>query len=128
MEKETRNKLEPGFWIGIVIILVLLLCVCLRSPAQTRQPATYDTICCNYAAIKKYVEKSTPKTVRVYAVYDDVRTGISDIIFVTKPALDYISICKENGIEPSLVIRLKNGEVYSIIKLPKKYAVQRQDH
>jgi len=114
------KHMRPGFWLGIVALVLMLLLGTIRCSAQEKQPAVYDTIRCNIECIQKYVTKSTPKTVRMYAVYVDKENNIMDLISVSKTVYDYILMCREYGIEPQLGIKLKNGEVYSIVKLKRK--------
>ena len=111
---------DKSFWVGVFTIIILLALSVTHCHAQTKQPAKIDTISCNNTAIKKFVSKDNGKTVKVYVVYNDEKTGISDIIPVSKSVYEYIETCRENGIKPSLGIRLRNGNISGIIKLKKK--------
>lgn len=85
-----------------------------------------DTVLCNPANIVKIVEvpnKSGTST-RTYAVYEDKGNNISEIIPVSKTVLEYINLCIENNIKPNLGIKLKNGQIVSIIKYKTKYKVK----
>lgn len=111
---------DKSFWVGVFAIIILLALSVTHCHAQTKQSAKIDTIFCNNKAIKKFVEKDNGKSVRIYAVYDD-KCGISDIIPVSKTVYEYILVCKENGIEPNLGIKLRNGNISGIIKRKKFY-------
>lgn len=112
---------DKSFWVGVFAIIILLALSVTHCHAQTKQLAKIDTIACNNTAIKKFVSKDNGKTVKVYAVYNDEKTGISDIIPVSKSVYEYIETCRENGIKPSLGIRLRNGNISGIIKLKRVY-------
>ena len=66
--------------------------------------------------IQKYITKSTEKSVRIYAVYNDRQSGIADIIPVSKSVYEYIVLCQDNGIKPSLGLRVRNNQIVSIIR------------
>lgn len=112
---------DKSFWIGIFVVIMMLALSVTHCHAQTKQSAKIDTIACNNTAIKKFVSKDNGKTIRVYAVYNDEKAGISDIIPVSKSVYEYIETCRENGIKPSLGIRLRNGNISGIIKLKRIY-------
>lgn len=113
------KHMRPGFWLGLIAVCVCLLLGTVRCNAQT-QAAVYDTIRCDVGCIQKYVSKSTAKTTKVYAVYVDKQNDVMDLIYVPKSVYDYILVCKEYSLQPKLGIRLKNGNIYSIVKL-KQY-------
>lgn len=113
------KHMRPGFWLGLVAVCVCLLLGTVRCSAQT-QAVVYDTIRCNVDCIQKYVSKSTPKTTKIYAVYVDKQNDVMDLIYVPKSVYDYILVCREYSLQPKLGIRLKNGNIYSIVKL-KQY-------
>lgn len=115
------KHMRPGFWLGLIACVALLFLGTVRCSAQEKQPAVYDTIRCNTEYIQKYVSKSTAKTTKVYAVYVDKQNDIMDLVYVPKATYDYILMCREYGIRPQLGIRLRNGTIYSIIKLQKKW-------
>jgi hypothetical protein len=112
---------DKSFWVGVFTVIILLALSVTHCHAQTKQPAKIDTIACNNTAIKKFVSKDNGKTVRIYAVYSDEKAGVSDIIPVSKSVYEYIETCRENGIKPSLGIRLRNGNISGIIKLKRIY-------
>lgn len=88
---------------------------------HAQQTAQYDTILCHYEHIDKFIEKPAGKSTRIFAVYTDQKRAILDFIPVSKSVYEYIMMCKEYKITPSLGIRLKNGEIYSIVRLKRKY-------
>lgn len=113
------NNMWPGFWLGLLLIVILLIVLPTKCSAQ-RQTAVYDTIYCNIDCIQKYVVKTTPKSTKIFAVYVDKQHSIAELIPVTKSTYEYITVCKENNIKPSLGIKLKNGQIYSLIKFKRK--------
>lgn len=110
-----NHKIDPGFWIGLLIVFGLCFCI---DKCKAQQ---IDTIQCHVEYIQKFVQKKTPKSVRIYAVYIDKQQEIADVIPVSKTVYDYISTCKEYGIKPSLGIRIKDGNITSIVKRKRKY-------
>ena len=118
----TNNSIQPGFWIGLLLIATLLFAQ-MKCKAQSK--AQYDTIPCNSECIQKYaVEKNSKGKERVYMVYADEKNNILDLIPVSNSVYEYIQLCVKNGITPSLGIKLRNGQIYSIIK-SKPYVKKR---
>lgn len=108
------------------ILFICMMLFALTASAQQKQKAQYDTIPCNPGCITKLVEKPTNNgNVRVYAVYNDKTNGIQDIIPCPKTTIEYIQVCKEVGITPTLGIKLRNGQISSIIKLKKTWKIKR---
>lgn len=112
MTTEYKNN-EPGFWVGVVLICVLFFLS--KCHAHAQKNATIDTIPCKVECIQKYITKSE-KSVRIYAVYNDRQSGIADIIPVSKSVYEYIVLCQDNGIKPSLGLRVRNNQIVSIIR------------
>lgn len=118
-----KEKLDPGVWVGLALIIVL--CLCTSKCNAQRQTAHVDTIACHSECINKFTTTTTAKgTVKVYAVYNCKHNGISDLIPVSKTVWEYITLCRQNGIKPNLGIRLRNGQISSIIKYKPKYKVR----
>ena len=93
-----------------------------KCNAQSTQKAQIDTMSCNITCIDKYVEEKTSNgKVRYYAVYNDTKNDISELIPVSQSVMSYIKLCSENSIRPSLGIKLKNGQIQSLIKYKAKY-------
>lgn len=90
---------------------------------HAQRTAQYDTIQCHYEHINKFIEKpsNSGKSTRIYAVYTDSKNAILDFIPVSKSVYEYIQMCKEYNMTPSLAIRLKNGVIHSIIRYKPKY-------
>lgn len=107
----------------VVIVIIGLFCA-IKSCAQTIKPVThhYDTLVANVNCIDKYIEQptSTGKSTRVYVVYNDDKLQISDIIPVSKSVMEYINLCRTNGITPSLGIKLRDGEISSLIRIKRR--------
>lgn len=105
-------------------ILILFCFFALTASAQ-KQTAQIDTIACHSECISKFTTTTTAKgTVKVYAVYNCKHNGISDLIPVSKTVWEYITLCRQNGVKPSLGIRLRNGQISSIIKYKPKYKIR----
>ena len=111
-----QKNLPPGFWIGIILILILLLIPLFCKAAK------YDTIQCKSQCIEKIITQPTKGgKKKCYVIYKDTNSEIIDIIPVSDATLSYIELCKQNGIPPCLGIKLKDGQIYSIIKYKPKY-------
>ena len=111
---------SPGPLIALVVIIILLL---LTSKCHAQQKATIDTMICKVECIKQIVQQpsSNGKTVKYMAVYIDKKIGFSEIIPVSKSVVDYINVCKQFSVEPSLGIRLRNGVITSIVRYKIKF-------
>lgn len=120
------SNLDPGHWIGILLAIVLM-CLCIaKCQAQSVQKARIDTIMCHNECIDKFVSTKTAKgTIKYFAVYNDKRQDVSELIPVPSSVMTYIIVCKENGIEPSLAIRLRNGIITSLMRYKPKYVRRR---
>lgn len=121
---DDHDRLDPGHKIGLLILLFIFMLFATRACAQTAQ---YDTAIVKYQNIERIVSQTTDKgAVRYYAVYNDKQENISELIPVSKTVLSYINACKQNQIEPSLAIRLKNGIIVGLIRYKTKYIVKRR--
>lgn len=105
-------------WVAATIVAVLMMLMGTKCSAQTK--AQYDTIPCSYLHIKKFATEQTKSgKTKIYAVY--CGNGIDDLIPVSESVFTYIRLCRTNGIRPSLGIKLRNREIYSLIKVKPKY-------
>ena len=112
----------PRHVLGMIIALIIMLLAISKCNAQSTQKAQIDTMSCNITCIDKYVEEKTSNgKVRYYAVYNDTKNDISELIPVSQSVMSYIKLCSENSIKPSLGIKLKNGQIQSLIKYKAKY-------
>lgn len=116
-----QNSIDPGYYIGLLMIAALFVFGTVKACAQT-QKAQYDTILCKNECIDKYVEEKTKtgKT-KFYAIYNDTKNDISELIPVSQTVMSYIKMCEENKIKPSLGIKLRNGQISSIIRYKNRY-------
>lgn len=125
--KATKNSFPP-FWFGwvLVLIAILMFLFASTSDAQTTKQVKYDTIQCHVESIDEFIQQPTTsrRTVRIFAVYNDKKQDISEIISVSKSVFEYIQMCKEHNIQPSLGIKLKDGVIVSIIRYKPHYIVQ----
>ena len=110
----------PSTLIALVVIILLLL---LTSKCHAQQKATIDTMICKVECIKQIVQQpsSNGKTVKYMAVYVDKSAGFSEIIPVSKSVVDYINVCKQFSVEPTLGIRLRNSVITSIVRYKIKF-------
>ena len=111
---------SPGPLIALVVIIILLL---LTSKCHAQQKASIDTMVCKVECIKQIVQQpsSNGKTVKYMAVYIDKKIGFSEIIPISKSVVDYINVCKQFSVEPTLGIRLRNGVITSIVRYKIKF-------
>lgn len=110
---------SPGPLIALVVIVILLL---LTSKCHAQQKVAIDTMVCKVECIKQIVQQpSNGKTVKYMAVYVDKSAGFSEIIPVSKSVVDYINVCKQFSVEPTLGIRLRNGVITSIVRYKIKF-------
>ena len=116
-EKPTHG---PELFIAIVVVAMLLL---LTSKCHAQQKAVIDTMTCKVEYIKQIVQQpsSNGKTVKYMAVYVDKSAGFSEIIPISKSVVDYINVCKQFSVEPTLGIRLRNGVITSIVRYKIKF-------
>lgn len=123
-KKNDHDRLDPGHKIGLLILLFIFMLFVTRACAQTAQ---YDTAIVKYQNIERIVSQTSDKgAVRYYAVYNDKQENISELIPVSKTVLSYINACKQNQIEPSLAVRLKNGIIVGLIRYKTKYIVRKK--
>lgn len=117
---EKPDKHSPGPLVALVVIIILLL---LTSKCHAQQKAAIDTMTCKVECIKQIVQQpsSNGKTVKYMAVYIDKKIGFSEIIPVSKSVVDYINVCKQFSVEPTLGIRLRNGVITSIVRYKIKF-------
>ena len=111
---------SPSPLIALIVIIILLL---LTSKCQAQQKAVIDTMTCKVECIKQIVQQpsSNGKTVKYMAVYVDKSAGFSEIIPISKNVVDYINVCKQFSVEPTLGIRLRNGVITSIVRYKIKF-------
>ena len=116
---EKPDKHGPGPLIALVVIIILLL---MTSKCHAQQ-AAIDTMICKAECIKQIVQQpsSNGKTVKYMAVYIDKKIGFSEIIPISKSVVDYINVCKQFSLEPTLGIRLRNGVITSIVRYKIKF-------
>lgn len=118
-EKPEHNN--SGWIIAIITVAILILATA-RCHAESKAQAQVDTMVCKVECIQKLVQQTTAKgTVKYYAVYNDKSMGISEIIPVAKTVVEYINMCKQYSIQPTLGIRLRNGVISGIIRYKTKF-------
>ena len=120
----SNERLDPGHYIGWIILVALFAIALTKSCAQTK--AKIDTVICKTECIDKIVEfKTTQGKIKYYAVYNDLKNDISELIPVPQSTLTYLNLCKQNSIKPSLGIKLKDGQIVSIIRYKNRYIRKR---
>lgn len=112
-------------WLFTLITIILLLLISVKCCAQTtKQTTTIDTVVCKVSCIQKIVEISnTNGKVKTFAVYIDKDNNIDELIPVSSSVLDYVKLCNQNSITPTLGIRLRNGQISSIIRYRQKFRI-----
>lgn len=122
------------FWARMTLVVALIvmfiaLCVtkCNAQSYTQKTKAQYDTVYCNAKYIVKYTSTTTSTgKPRYFAVYKDIANKINELIPVSQTVYDYIETCKANGIEPSLGIKLRNGQISSLIRFKPVLRVTRK--
>ena len=122
MVNKQDNYENLKFMLGFLIVLLILFFSAVRCCAQTKTKAQIDTMVCHSECIDKYVETTTSNgKVHYYAVYNDTKNDVSELIPVSQTVMSYIKLCSENSIKPSLGIKLRNGQIQSLIKYKPRY-------
>lgn len=107
-------------WVIALVIISLMLFVTAKCHAA--DPVRVDTMVCKTECIQKIIQKTSQKgTVRYYAVYNDPSIKFSEIIPISKTVMEYIEMCKQYSIKPTLGIKLRNGVVSTIIRYKVKF-------
>ena len=108
-------------WVIALLIIALLLIISAKCRAENS--VKVDTMVCNVECIKKIVEQPTSngKSTKFFVVYNDTKAGFSEIIPISKSVVDYINVCKQFSVKPTLGIRLRNGVISSIIRYKIKF-------
>lgn len=112
---EQNENNDDKWWIAALVVLMLLWLAAWFNPLRAQK----DTIPCKVECIKSYLSRQTPKTTHYYVVYKD--STLEEIIPISKSVKDYVEMCKQNGIRPSLGIYLKNGQIMSVVRYKKRY-------
>lgn len=120
--QDPENNNGNKVWAAVFILTLLLLMCTIKCSAQK---AKVDTIYCNPTCVIRYVqiEGSTGK-MKTYAVYKDVKNNIQDLIPVSQSVMEYIKLCRQNDVEPTLGVRIRNGQIASIIKYKLKIVIK----
>lgn len=113
---EQNENNDDKWWIAALVVLMLLWLAAWFNPLRAQEK---DTIPCKVECIKSYLSRQTPKTTHHYVVYKD--STLEEIIPISKSVKDYVEMCKQNGIRPSLGIYLKNGQIMSVVRYKKRY-------
>ena len=105
-----------------ILMYLMLLFIATDCTAQTKSTAVIDTMVCHNECIDKFVSTQTAQgKERIYAVYNDTKNDISELIPVTQSMMAYIKTCEQNKIKPNLAIRLRNGVITGLIRYKHKY-------
>lgn len=116
---EKPDNHNSGWIIAIIIIMMLLIST---AKCHAADPVKVDTMLCKTECIQKIIQQTSPKgTIRYYAVYNDPSIKFSEIIPISKSVMEYIQLCKQYSIKPTLGIKLRNGVVSGIIRYKIKF-------
>ena len=114
MKKEI--EISPK-WLIIAFITIIMLLFAKNVFGQTKTTVKPDTILCKTECIVKYVQTETKSgKVKTYAVYKDEKNGIEELIPISQTVLDYVKLCGQNNLKPTLGIKVKNGQIVSLIR------------
>ena len=123
LENDGPDIHDGGFWVGILFVLMALSLMLVTSKACAQTRSRIDTVACKVECIKRFVfvpSKTTNRT-KTYVIYDDAQNDISDLIPVSDSVCAYIQECAKAGIKPNLGIKLRNGQIVSIIRYKPRY-------
>ena len=116
---EKPDNHNSGWIIAIIIIMMLLIST---AKCHAADPVKIDTMLCKTECIQKIIQQTSTKgTIRYYAVYNDPSIKFSEIIPISKSVMEYIHLCKQYSIKPTLGIKLRNGVVSGIIRYKIKF-------
>ena len=116
---EKPDNHNSGWIIAIIIIMMLLIST---AKCHAADPVKIDTMLCKTECIQKIIQQTSPKgTIRYYAVYNDPSIKFSEIIQISKSVMEYMQLCKQYSIKPTLGIKLRNGVVSGIIRYKIKF-------
>ena len=116
---EKPDNHNSGWVIAIIIIMMLLIST---AKCHAADQVKVDTMLCKTECIQKIIQQTSPKgTIRYYAVYNDPSIKFSEIIPISKSVMEYIQLCKQYSIKPTLGIKLRNGVVSGIIRYKIKF-------
>lgn len=116
---EKPDNHNSGWIIAIIIIMMLLIST---AKCHAADPVKIDTMLCKTECIQKIIQQTSPKgTIRYYAVYNDPSIKFAEIIPISKSVMEYMQLCKQYSIKPTLGIKLRNGVVSGIIRYKIKF-------
>ena len=116
---EKPDNHNSGWIIAIIIIMMLLIST---AKCHAADPVKIDTMLCKTECIQKIIQQTSKKgTISYYAVYNDPSIKFSEIIPISKSVMEYIQLCKQYSIKPTLGIKLRNGVVSGIIRYKIKF-------
>ena len=119
MKKEI--EIDPK-WLIIAFIMMIMLLFTKNVFGQTKTTVKPDTVLCKTECIVKYVQSETKSgKTKVYAVYKDEKNNIAELIPVSQSVLDYVKLCDQNNLKPTLGIKVKNGQIVSLIRYKPKF-------
>ena len=119
MKKEI--EIDPK-WLIIAFIMMIMLLFTKNVFGQTKTTVKPDTVLCKSECIVKYVQTETKSgKTKVYAVYKDEKNNIAELIPVSQSVLDYVKLCDQNNLKPTLGIKVKNGQIVSLIRYKPKF-------
>lgn len=118
---KNENPKPSRFWLITMFLVTLIILLCLATKSMAANTAKVDTILCKTECIVKFVSVNTKSNKeKTYVIYKDEKNNIEELIPVSTSVLEYITLCRQNGIKPNLGIRLKNNQITSIIKYKPK--------
>lgn len=116
MNKEEKKKVDVMVWVWLALTIALMFFGAILG--------RISAVCYSNCIESLISQKSPSGKPRTYAVYNSKKQDISDIIPVSESVYAYLQLCKKHNLSPSLGIKLRNGQIQSIIKVKPKYIVK----
>lgn len=108
---------DKYWWAAIVTLVLVFLFHAFMCRAQRTQVPT-DTIPLSFNNVKGIRVKQTKSSEKYYIVYNFGE--FADVLPTNRTTVDYISICKDANVKPSLGLIVKNNRFVRIVKLDHK--------
>lgn len=126
MKEEEEKKVDVMAWVWLALTMAFMFFgMFLGRISAQKRIAKVDTIVCYSNCIESLISQKSPSgKPRTYAVYNSKKQDISDIIPVSESVYAYLQLCKKHNLSPSLGIKLRNGQIQSIIKVKPKYTIK----
>ena len=123
---EECSKKEERLFISLILIMAAILIAISITKCNAQSKARVDTIAIEYNCIKNYIVDDKQAKPKIYVVYKDSINDIEEIISMSMSTYEYVCNCIQYRIRPTLGIRLRNGQITSIVKYRTTYVRRRR--